>query len=821
MNDQVNPVPSIEELQKEIRALKRKLSLTEIACTRVTMLTASQDRVETIWNNSLKRELEFFKLVLENTTSILFLLDFDGRFAYASDIFLRKAGILNFGLINGRHFRDVLQPLLSEEILTRFSDAVDKANAGKNTVSLEEQIDFSGWGYPSIFSILITPMIGEYDKSTGTMALFNDITEIKEALTAANQANHAKTAFLAKMSHEIRTPMNAIIGMTELVMRVDIPAVVREHILTIRQAGMNLLSIIDDILDFSKIETGKLELVPKEYNFSSLVNDVISIINTKVLESRLRFMVYIDNSIPNTLFGDEARIRQIMLNLLSNAVKYTERGYISLSITGGMKNSSTVILIIKVTDTGKGIRQEDMDKLFDEFTRFDLLRNTSIQGTGLGLPIAQNLVKAMNGKIDVQSSYGEGSAFTVTLPQEVRKSDKLAVVENAREKRTLIFERRELFANSIKSTMENLGVECEIVSTEEDFFRGVMSRKFPFIFVASVVYDKIKAKYREFKSDAKFLLIAEFGEIITEPNISVITTPVFSIPVAKFLNGISDSNTGLKKKKSMKFTAPEAKVLLVDDLNTNLKVAEGLMRPYNMQISVCNSGLKAIEMIQSEHFDIVFMDHMMPEMDGIETTVRIRELGRENAYLRDLPIIALTANAVSGTREMFLENSFNDFLPKPIDKAVLDSVLEKWLPKEKQLECPVESSLASNGSSSRRNIDIKGLFTEKGLAMAGGSVKNYINTLAVFHKDGTRAVRDARFCLEKGDIKPYTAHMHALKSALAIIGCDWLSEAAGTLEAAGKKDDTVYIRLHSDKFLSEMETLLVNIYSGLLEENGG
>jgi len=818
-NQNVLP-PSIEDLQKEIRVLKRKLSLAEIDLLRTRMRILSQDRVETIWNNSLKKELQFFKLVLENTNNILLLFDLDGRFAYASDIFLEKAGILDFALINGRHFLDVLGPLVSAESLNRFSQAVDSANIKKNTVSLEEQFDFNLKGLDRTFMIFITPMIDENDKITGTMVLFNDITEIKEALRTANQANKAKSAFLAKVSHEIRTPMNAIIGMTELVTRVDIPPSVREHVLTIRQAGMNLLSIIDDILDFSKVETGKLEIIPKEYSFSSLVNDVISIINTKVLESRLRFLVYIDNNIPNTMFGDEARIRQIMLNLLSNAVKYTDRGYISLSVTGGMKNGDTVILIIKVTDTGRGVRQDDIDKLFDEFSRFDLIKNMSIQGTGLGLAITQNLVRAMNGKIDVHSVYGEGSSFTVTLPQSVRGSQKLAVIENVKEKKTLIYERREIFASSIKSTMDGLGVDYKLVSSEEEFFEGVMSKKYPFIFVASVLYDNIKTKYREFKSDAKFLLIAEFGEIIMEPNISIITTPVFSIPIAKFLNGLSEnSNYSLKNKKIMRFTAPEARVIIVDDLNTNLKVAEGLMQPYGMKVDICSSGVRALEMIKLKHYDLIFMDHMMPEMDGIEATTRIREMGTEDVYFRNVPVIALTANAVSGTREMFLENKFNDFLPKPIDKFILDSILEKWIPREKQIVSGVKNGAGDekkvNGAS--KGVVIKGLQTEKGLELAGGSLKNYFNALAIFHKDGTKAIREIKQCLDADNFSLYVIHVHALKSALANIGCDWLSETAKLLEIAGMQGDLSYIKTNTDKFLSELETLLLNIYSGLLE----
>jgi len=376
-------------------------------------------------------------------------------------------------------------------------------------------------------------------------------------LIEANKASKAKTKFLAKMSHEIRTPMNAIIGMAELALRENMPSTVKEYILTVKQAGSNLLSIINDILDFSKIESGKLEVVPSNYLFSSLINDVVSIIKMRIRDSGLRFDINIDNNIPNSLFGDETRIRQVLLNVLNNAVKYTKKGFISLSASGEIKEG-TVLLTIKIADSGIGIKPEYLKKLFDEFVQVD----KGFEGTGLGLAITKNLLTAMGGDISVQSEYGKGSTFTVKLPQKI-SSDEL--------------------------------------------------------------FDSIK----------------------------------------------NDNLT-------IKFNAPNAKVLVVDDIDANLKVVKGLMQPYKMQVDLCTSGAEAIEMIKANSYDIVFMDHMMPEMDGVEATKLIRETHT------NLPIIALTANAVSGVREMFLANGFNDFLSKPIDIIKLNSILEKWLPKEKQ-----------------------------------------------------------------------------------------------------------------------------------------
>jgi len=386
-------------------------------------------------------------------------------------------------------------------------------------------------------------------------------------LMEASKASEAKAKFLAKMSHEIRTPMNAIAGMAELALREDKPDIARKHIITIKRAGAHLLSIINDILDFSKIENKKLEIIPSDYSFSSMINDVLNIIKIRVADSGLRFDINIDSDIPDYLFGDEKRIRQVLLNILDNAVKYTEKGFISFSVSGEIKED-TVLLTIEVEDSGIGIKPENLKKLFGEFVQVDIEYKKGLDYTGFGLSIVKNLIKMMSGDISVKSEYGKGSKFTIKLPQKISS--------------------------------------CES-------------------------FDSIKD---------------------------------------------DDITIG--------FNAPNARVLVVDDNDVNLEVAKGLMQPYKMQVDLCTSGAEAIEKVKTNGYDLVFMDHMMPEMGGVEATKIIREMAKENPHYANLPIIALTANAVSGVKEMFLENGFNDFLSKPIDIVELNSILEKWLPREKQ-----------------------------------------------------------------------------------------------------------------------------------------
>jgi len=516
---------------------------------------------------------------------------------------------------------------------------------------------------------------------------FNDmINQLKQRALDSTIEKARLKDFLANMSHEIRTPMNAILGMAELSLREEISPAANEYITSIRQASENLLDIINDILDLSKIEMGQLEKISTDYLLSALIADVISVIKPHLLKSHLRFVVHVDNDLPDELFGDVVRIRQIMLNLLSNAVKYTDKGFVSFSIFGKRGKNDNMDLIFSVEDSGRGIAKENLEILFDEFTQFDISKNAGIEGTGLGLAITKNLIESMNGKIRVKSEYGKGSTFTVRIPQKVTGINKLAQVVDRQNHNILIFERREICINSITRTMKDLDLKYKLVSTKEEFLSELKSKKYTFIFLAAALYDSVIETYGKTDTDAMIVLIAEFGEVIPVQNISVLTTPIFSIPMANILNDVSDKYTKtFKEQPETEFTAPEAKVLIVDDLLTNLKVAEGLLQPYKFIIEKNQSGFEALESIKSKQYDLIFMDYVMPDMDGMQTTAKIRDMGVYDQYFNDVPVIALTANAIAGSKEMFLSSGFNDFVAKPIDMTVLNNVLKKWIPADKQI----------------------------------------------------------------------------------------------------------------------------------------
>ncbi|MDR0998028.1 MAG: response regulator [Treponema sp.] len=555
------------------------------------------------------------------------------------------------------------------------------------------------------------------------------LLRLSAAKFRADQESKAKSSFLARMSHEIRTPMNAIIGMSELALREDLGEQGREYVADIRQAGDSLLSIISDILDFSKAESGKLELVNADYFLQSLLNDITGIIHTRLNEKPVSFVIRTEGVLPLILHGDEPRIRQVLLNILDNAVKYTRKGSITLTIksdkTSAPAKGDTILLSFEIADTGVGIKPENMGKLFDEFFRVDTNTNRDIKGIGLGLTITRVLCVLMGGNITADSRYGQGSVFTVSLPQTV---------------------------------------------VDPALFEGI--------------------KKPETKN----------GRVYHET-----------------------------EKPGIRFTAPEAQVLIVDDIVTNLVVAKGLLSPYKMKIDCCGSGFETLLLAEKNLYDIVFLDHMMPGMDGMETAAAIRSSNKP--HVRDLTLVALTANAVSGMKEMFLENGFNDYLAKPIEIARLDLILEKWIPKSKLRKPAIGGHPGASpprvspgevppaAAPVRPLFSLEGLDAARGIAMTGGTEKGYRGVLAAYHRDALERLPLLKNPPDKETLPLFVIQVHALKSASATIGAAELSKKAAALEAAGKEGNLPEIREKLPEFRKDLARLVEQLdRSGVLKE---
>jgi signal transduction histidine kinase/CheY-like chemotaxis protein len=564
----------------------------------------------------------------------------------------------------------------------------------------------------------VTVMIGR--NTGGRIVMLVDITPLMKAKLEAEAASHSKSAFLATMSHEIRTPLNAIIGLSEIEIQKKQSLETRQALEKIRTSGANLLSIINDILDISKIEAGGFELVLVEYDVASLINDTVQLNIVRIGSKRIVFKLDLDPSLPVRLYGDELRVKQVLNNLLSNAFKYTDEGSVKFGIAWE-KRGDEARLTFTVSDTGKGIRKEDISKLFSEYRQLDSRANRNIEGTGLGLSITRNLVSLMNGTISVESEYGKGSVFTIQLSQKIVDESALG-----------------------EMTARNLA----------------------------------HLNYRENRQSHGLRLVRNH--------------------------------------------MPYGKVLVVDDVETNLDVAKGLMLPYGLTIDFALSGPEAIEKVRaagadtvSFRYDVILMDHMMPGMDGIEA-VRIIRNEIDSEYAKNVPIIALTANAIAGNEEMFLSNGFNAYISKPIDIMQLDVALNTWIRDKQSKETLMQAEMdkaaldaAQEGPDMLDGVELDGIDISQGKERYNGA-QAYLGVLRSYHLHTPALLEKLRgFTREK--LSEYTITVHGLKGSSYGICADEIGRMAAELETAARAGDCERVLAANGALIEAVELLLFDL----------
>lgn len=564
--------------------------------------------------------------------------------------------------------------------------------------------------------------------------VMNEETQVDE-LTKANQA---KDSFLANMSHEIRTPINAVLGMDEMILRECKDQTINNYALNIKSAGQTLLSLINDILDLSKIQSGRVELVESRYELASIMNDTYTLLAQRAEKKELDLIIENDPTLPSELNGDETRVRQILTNLMTNAIKYTEHGTVTVSVNWEPQDVNHMILVMSVKDTGIGIKEEDMDKLFDSFKRLDALKNKNIEGTGLGLAITKSLIELMGGNLHVESVYGKGSTFTVRIPQEILNKDPMGD-----------------FAENARNNIYHMG------------------------------------EYHE------------------------------------------------------SFIAPDAEILVVDDVKVNLEVVIGLLKQTQVKVDTCLSGGACLEAIMHKKYDLILLDHMMPEMDGVETLWMLKKT--QDNKSKDAPVIALTANAVVGAREQYLEWGFTDYLSKPVQGSALEKCLIEYLPPEKvhiitateieeekerkrieeenkvfdtstgspegAFEDNFQSAVDEKPEKKLSLIDrLDFLDTEVGLSYCLDE-DTYRSILETYIEEDKREDISKFYTNESKD--DYRILVHAVKSTSLYIGAVWLSERAKALETACIEDNWDYVQENNAEMLDSYSSLLKEIKRAL------
>ena len=638
-------------------------------------------------------------------------------------------------------------------------------------------------------------------------------------IAGLEETNRRTEDFLTNVSHELRTPINAVTGISAVMLKREEDAEKRKEIASIQEAGQRLFSQIEDILDYTEIDTGKMKVSKEPYVLLSLLNDVITGSQMLTEENAPEVIFDVDAKIPSALVGDARKIKKILRHLIDNAVRFTKKGGVYVRVYTLTKPYG-VNLCMEVSDTGIGIEKEDLEKITEKFFKSDGGKNRRTGGLGLGLPIVYGMVTVMEGFMQVDSNLNDGTTVTVSIPQAVADAAPGMVLENRTSLSLACYVRlekyeipkvREYYNEMISHLVTGLDVPLHQVSDLEELKKLVSVYRLTHLFVGREEYEESRQFLDSLDQDVEIIVVADERFALPDSGrVKLLNKPFYSFMIASVLNAEASGDTEILKEKRM--LCPGVKVLVVDDEPMNRRVAEEIFKGYQMQVQTAESGRMAIDLCEREDFDLVFLDHMMPEMDGIETLKRLRKIHTDSG--RGLTVIAFTANAVSGAREMFLKEGFDEFVSKPIEYSEMEHVLRKVLPKsaiiwvDENIE-NIEKGDKNFEKDSRH--EVVQINTKSALAYCKNDMNFYQELLHKFVVDADKKKSEIDHYLKREDYDNYRIVIHALKSTAKMIGADALSELAQELEAAVQNKDIGYVREHHEEMLLEYSRVVDRI----------
>lgn len=642
-----------------------------------------------------------------------------------------------------------------------------------------------------------------------------------DIVAALEETNRRTEDFLTNVSHELRTPINVVTGLTAVMLKTEEDREKRKNILSVQMAGHRLFSQIEDILDYTEIDTGRIKVTEDTYMISSIVNDIITGNRMQEQEDAPELIFDMDAGIPSLLAGDRRKIKKIIKHLVDNAMKFTKEGGVYVRICA-LKKEYGVNLCIRVSDTGIGIDEENLTKIKERFYQSNGGRNRRAGGLGLGIPIVCGMTTAMGGFLQIESIEENGTTVSVSIPQKVADASPCLSIANRenlclgcylRPEKYAVPEVRGYYNETISHMVCGLDLVLHRVFNLEELEKLVSVYQLTHLFIGKEEYEEDREYFERFDKNTEIAVIADDSLVLPGGSrIKHIRKPFCCLPVISMLNaGQAKAEDGFKKECMV---CPGIRALVVDDEPMNRMVAEGILKDYQMQVKTAESGMKALELCDKEKFDLVFLDHMMPEMDGVETLKRLRKMCTEEG--ETLTVIAFTANAVSSAREMFLREGFDEFVSKPIEYLELERVLKKVLPKSsivfadkdwhdenRYADTATERSMEiKTGEEPFHRLENFGINTCAGLQYCRGDKEFYRELLAKFAQDAPQKEQALNELWKKEDLMNYRIMVHALKSSAKMIGADSLSESARKAEEAAKNQDMAYINAHHEELLT-------------------